>query len=154
MFSDDDGGPCFGMGTFNEGHGDILRGNKCLLGLQGTLDSNKSDDMMMKSIRKIREARLREEYGYSITDDDPKFVGSMHKGCENVTLESNEYYTPDGKAFIMCKDNFYDLNDMRNKLGLEINSTVAVLPDVKTILDWAKSATDFSPEVLTSVETS
>ena len=151
MFLDDDGGPCFGMGTFKEGHGDILRGNKCLLGLQGTLDSSESYRI---SIRKIREARLREEYGYSVTDDDPKFVGSMYKGCVNVTLESNEYYTPDGKAFIMCKDNFYDLNDMRNKLGLEINSTVSVLPDVKTILDWAKSATIISSEVPTSVETS
>ena len=108
MSADDDGGPCFGMGTFYEGHGDILRGNKCLLGLQGILDSN---DSYRISMRKIREARLREEYGYSITDDDPKFVGSMHKGCVNVTLESNEYYTPDGKAFIMCKDNFYDLDD-------------------------------------------
>jgi len=150
MFSDDDGGPCFGMGTFNEGHGDILRGNKCLLGLQGTLDSSDNESKRMK----FREARLREEYGYSINDDDPKFVGSMYRGCENVTLESNEYYTPDGKAFIMCSDNFYDMDDMRNKLGLEINSTVAVLPDVKTILDWAKSATIISSEVPTSVETS
>jgi len=149
----DDGGPCFGMGSFKEGHGDILRGNKCLLGLQGTLDGNESI-AIETSNRNSREAVLRKEYGTSSQFVDPKFVGSMYLGCEHATLESNEYYTPDGKAFIMCGDKYYNVNDMAEKLGQEINSTVTVLPEVKTILKWAKSATTISAEALSNDVTS
>jgi len=139
------GGPCFGMGGFNEGHGDVLRGNKCLLGLRTGKDNVRGDSMGIDT-KKIREAALREEYGYSTTsvDDESPFVGRLWGGCvdSHVTLESNEYYTPDGIAMVVCHgDDFHELQDMASKFGLEVNSTVSVLPDVKTILEWAKSAT-------------
>jgi hypothetical protein len=139
------GGPCFGMGDFNEGHGDVLRGNKCLLGLSTGKDDIRGDSTSIDT-QKIRETALRKEYGYSTTgiDDEFPFVGRLWGGCvdSHVTLESNEYYTPDGIAMVVCHgDDFHELQDMATKFGLEVNSTVSVLPDVKTILEWAKSAT-------------
>lgn len=139
------GGPCFGMGSFNEGHGDVLRGNRCLLGLStGSYAFN--DDISTSSIKQVRENLLREKYGYnsSSIDDEPPFVGRLWGGCEDshVTLESNEYYTPDGIAMVVCNgDDFHKLEEMESKFGLEVNSTVSVLPDVKTILTWAETAT-------------
>merc|ERR1712194_528046 len=103
---------------------------------------------------KIREAALREKYGYdtsSINDEGP-FVGRLFGGCEDshVTLESNKYYTPDGIAMVVCNGgDLYKLEDVQSKFGLEGNSTVAVLPDVKTILAWAEAAT--RRETLSSV---
>ena len=71
------------------------------------------------------------------------FVGRLWSACKesHVTLESNEYYTPDGIAMIGCDDKFYTLTDAATKFGLEVNSTVSTLPNVTTILDWAESAT-------------
>ena len=94
----------------------------------------------------IREAMLREKYGYTNTkiDDEPPFVGRLWGGCvdSHLILESNEYYTPDGIAMVVCNgDDFHKLEEMGPKFGLEVNSTVAVLPDVKTILTWAETAT-------------
>merc|ERR1711935_1045975 len=138
------GGPCFGMGDFKEGHGDILRGNRCLLGLR-TDDDSVGGRSTSRGTEKFETATLHEKYGYSSNDDEPPFVGRLWGGCENspVTLESNEYYTPDGIAMVACNSkDFYKLQDIATKFGLEINSTVSVLPDVKTILKWAKSTTD------------
>jgi hypothetical protein len=144
------------MGGFNEGHGDVLRGNRCLLGLR----IGKDNISTIIATKKIREAALREEYGYSTSiDDEPPFVGRLWGGCvdSHVTLESNKYYTPDGIAMVVCNgDDFHKLQDMATKFGLEVNSTVSVLPDLKTILEWAKSATQSAThqETSSSVSTS
>ena len=133
------------MGSFNEGHGDVLRGNRCLVGLStGSYAFN--DDRPTSSTMQVRENLLREKYGYnsSSTDDESPFVGRLWGGCEDshVTLESNEYYTPDGIAMVVCNgDDFHKLEEMGPNFGLEVNSTVSVLPDVKTILTWAEAAT-------------
>jgi len=132
------GGPCFNMGSFKQGHGDILRGNRCLLGL-GKVEIIKKTDTIYETMR--LEA-LCKKYGCTRSSDEPPFVGRLWGGCEDshVTLESNEYYTPDGIAMVGCNgNNFYKLRDVESKFGLEVNSTVALLPDVDTILAWARS---------------
>ena len=69
-----------------------------------------------------------------------------------MTLVSNEHYTPDGIAMIGCNGNdFYNLKDMATKFGLEVNSTSARLPDVETILDWARSTTMIHQTLLTAL---
>lgn len=129
------------MGSFLEGHGDVLRGNRCLLGLRND-DGGGGGDTSITS-EKMRASTLYNKYKYLTDDDDePSFVGRLWGGCEDshVTLESNEYYTPDGIAMIGCNGNdFYKLNDLTSKFGLEVNSTVALLPDVDTMLHWARS---------------
>lgn len=138
------GGPCFGMGSFKEGHGDVLRGNRCLVGVGNSKDT--VDGTNDESIyEKARLDALYEHYGYSrpeTRDDEPTFVGRLWGGCEDshVTLESNEYYTPDGIARVGCNgDQFYTLSELESNFGLEVNSTVAPLPDVDTVLEWARS---------------
>ena len=158
------GGPCFGMGGFLEGHGDILRGNRCLVGLHDTYDDDgetsdcKNDnDSSCYTSKRMTEAMAMatkttslsrassSSSGTTIIDDnnfedEPPFVGRLWGGCEDshVTLASNEYYTPDGIALIGCNGNdFYNLSDMTTKFGLEVNSTNGPLPDVDTILEWA-----------------
>jgi len=136
------GGPCFGMGSFREGHGDVLRGNKCLLGIDAGQDEV---DNLASSAQTMREAALRERYGYKYTNDEDPFVGRLWGGCvdSHLTLESNEYYTPDGIAMVICNgDEYHKLEDMAPTFGLEINSTVSSLPDVRTILVWAEAATN------------
>jgi len=148
MFSAYRSGPCFGMGSFNEGHGDVLRGNKCLI----VVDSGKYEDNSSASAtQKMREALLREKYGYNNSNNDDPYVGGLWQSCEDspVILESNEYYTPDGTAMVVCNgDEYHKLEDMAPTFGLEVNSTVSVLPDIRTILAWAEAATN--PELFLS----
>mmetsp|Transcript_11555 Transcript_11555/g.12404 ORF Transcript_11555/g.12404 Transcript_11555/m.12404 type:complete len:1059 (-) Transcript_11555:164-3340(-) len=157
-------GPCFGMGTFLEGHGDILRGNRCLVGLHYSNDDDERNDCEdnndsscytsnvtggRKSITaRSSSSRIptveNDSFTGTITNDneEPSFVGKLYGGCEDshVTLVSNEYYTPDGIALIACNNkDFYTLNDMETKFGLEVNSTCGPLPEISTILDWATS---------------
>ena len=99
---------------------------------------------MIMSAKKIREVALREQYGYTSIEDEDPFVGRLWGGCEesHVTLEANEYYTPDGNAMVICHgDEYHKLQDMETKFELEVSSTVSVLPDLGTIFDWAKSIT-------------
>jgi len=135
-------GPCFGMGSFNEDHGDVLRGNKCLI----VVDTGKHEDNSSASAtQKMREGLVREKYGYNNSNNDDPFVGRLWQSCEDspVTLESNEYYTPDGTAMVVCNGGeYHKLEDMAPTFGLEVNSTVSVLPDVRTILAWAEAATN------------
>lgn len=122
---------CFGMGSFFEGHGDILRRNRCLLGLGNSPGSNEWDDP-------YDEAPLPGE-------KEPEHnVGSFGGECEHspLTLASNEYYTPDGEANVSCGSGTYSLNDLQEKFGLEEGSTNALLPDDETILQWAEDKID------------
>jgi hypothetical protein len=106
-----------------------------------------NDDATAFNATKMKQESLLEEYGYSSSiDDDPPFLGRLWGGCEDphVSLESNEYYTPDGIGLIWCNGYdkpFQNLADMASKFGLEVNSTVSVLPDVTTMLTWAELAT-------------
>lgn len=108
---------------------------------------NSDDGNSISAAQKMREASLREKYGYnnSNTEDEDPFVGRLWGGCEDshMTIESNEYYTPDGTAMVVCNgDNYHKLEDMAPTFGLEVNSTASVLPDVRTILAWAEAATN------------
>ena len=139
------GGPCFGMGNFLEGHGDVLRGNRCLVGLRDDddkSDGDKSDYEVYDSSYETSGTMVTVLSLDGVLEDEPPFVGRLWGGCQDshVTLVSNEYYTPDGIAMIACNGNdFYNLEDMATKFGLEVNSTSALLPDVQTILNWARS---------------
>jgi len=152
------------MGGFLEGHGDILRGNRCLVGLHDTNDDDKRNDCEDNNASLCHTSNVMErrksmtarslssrsptiEYdsftGTIINGDEiPLFVGQLFEGCvdSHVTLVSNEYYTPDGIAMIACNGkDYYNINDMGKKFGLEVNSTCGPLPEVSTILDWATS---------------
>ena len=130
------------MGNFLEGHGDVLRGNRCLVGLRN--DDDRIDCEDFDSSCGTSEIMMTASSLDRVLEDEPPFVGRLWGDCEasHVTLVSNEYYTPDGIAMIGCNGNdFYNLKDMATKFGLEVNSTSARLPDVETILDWARSTT-------------
>eukprot|EP00537_Pseudo-nitzschia_pungens_P000096 CAMPEP_0172370382 /NCGR_PEP_ID=MMETSP1060-20121228/37386_1 /TAXON_ID=37318 /ORGANISM="Pseudo-nitzschia pungens, Strain cf. cingulata" /LENGTH=1053 /DNA_ID=CAMNT_0013095627 /DNA_START=190 /DNA_END=3351 /DNA_ORIENTATION=+ len=137
-------GPCFGMGSFKQGHGDVLRGNRCLVGVGKDEDSNgRRREETIYNVAKLEA--LHKHYGVSkpkTWDDETLFVGMLWGSCKDspVTLESNEYYTPDGIARIGCDGGrFYTLSELQSNFGLEVNSMVASLPDVDIVLEWARS---------------
>ena len=140
------------MGDFKKGHGDILRGNKCLLGLGGGINDVDWIGGTTTS-EQISLEVWNEKHNYVSKNDEPPFVGRVWQGCKDhpVTLEFNEYYTPDGIAIISCPaGEFHKLQDVQTEFGLELNSTVSKLPDVITILEWAKSATRESSDMTSS----
>lgn len=120
---------CFGMGSFFEGHGDTLQRNRCLLGLGQALNDGCSDIPCLHS-----------DWDEKETDEDEELVGTLWGGCNpsHATLTANEYYTPNGKAFIRCGSDSYTLDKIQ-EFGLEVNSTQNRLPKVDLILDWAKA---------------
>ena len=127
------GAPCFGMGSFLEGHGDILRNNRCLIGLSKT--SNLDDG--------CRDPYCSSKLGVDAPkrNDQRMIVGGLWGGCEDshVTLSSNKYYTPDGTAMIGCGEEAYSLEQAATRFGLEINSTSDTFPKLESIVGWAES---------------
>lgn len=110
-------GNCFGMGTFFEGHGDVLRRNRCILGIDQTKHTSAYEDK-----------------------DMPRNVGRFYGECahSHLTMVDNEYYTPDGVTTIGCEgDSFHSLKEMQDQFGLEIGSFGGPLPDDSKILEWA-----------------
>lgn len=110
-------GNCFGMGSFLAGHGDVLRSNRCILGLG--------------EAKAISASTLR---------SDPPNVGRFYGECadSHLTMSSNEYFTPDGTVIIGCNGNsFHTMKEMQQMFGLEVDSTGGMVPDDLTILEWA-----------------
>lgn len=122
------------MGGFLEGHGDVFRNNRCLIGLNK--DSQVDDGCRDPHCgSKIVVDNSRSNY------EEGTIIGGLWGGCENshVTLSSNEYFTPDGTAMLGCGDDAFTLEAAATQFGLEINSTSRLLPDEGTILGWAES---------------
>ncbi|KAG7341556.1 beta-helix fold protein [Nitzschia inconspicua] len=115
-------GNCFGMGTFLRGHGDVLRSNRCILGLgQGSIETNGSNS-------------------FELVATDPPNVGRFYGACDDshLIMSSNEYYTPDGVVNIGCNGNsFHTMKEMQEKFGLEIDSKGGKIPEDTLILEWA-----------------
>ena len=131
---------CFGMGGFFQGHTDILKRNRCLVGLgqasaqliqSGTKEEYISDDGVVDEDGKA--------YDNDVVDD---VIGTLWGGCEEPSftarLSFNEYFTPTGSASIQCGDSKYSLEQVKDQFGVELNSTVGTLPEIDTILDWAE----------------
>ena len=133
-----DGSQCFNMGGFLEGHGDVLRRNKCLLGLGDRMDSGCGDPSCAVP--------------NSNSEDASKIIGSLWSGCKDshITLVSNEYYTPDGTAFIRCGQDETSLSSVQKEFGLEADSTISILPDEDTILMWTR--TMLSPTMVNQLD--
>ena len=121
-----DGGQCFNMGSFYQGHGDILRRNRCLVGLGNKMGSGCGDPSCADPIPESLESQ--------------QIVGHIWDSCENsaVELSMNEYFTPDGEVKIGCGDDILSLDYIQQTFGMEMGSTRAKLPDEETMIQWAK----------------
>ena len=121
-----DGSQCFNMGDFYNGHGDILRRNRCLVGLGHKMGSGCGDPSCANPIPE--------------SDESQQIVGHLWGGCDNSTVElsDNQYFTPDGEAQIECQDNTFTLEEVQTKFGMEKGSSKAKLPDEEMMIDWAK----------------
>jgi hypothetical protein len=121
-----DGQGCFNMGGFLEGHGDTLRRNICIVGLGNKMDSGCGDPSCASS-RPENEESL-------------EVVGRYGGGCldSTVSLEQNQYFTPNGKAMFYCDDKKYSLAEMQ-KFHLEVGSSEAQVPSEDVLLNWARS---------------
>lgn len=118
-------GNCFGMGTFLKGHGDVLRSNRCIIGLDHVRNTVGGLDATEKHWSKA---------------SSPPNVGRFYGDCadSHLTMASNEYYTPDGVVNIGCNgDIFHTLKEMQDLFGLETGSVGGKIPDDATILKWA-----------------
>lgn len=121
------------MGTFLKGHGDTLRSNRCIVGL----------DKARTSINWISAIKTSERTG-----DTPPNVGRFYGECgdSHLTMTSNEYYTPDGVVNIGCSgDNFHTLQELQDLFRLEIGSKGGTIPDDAVILQWAAKILCFQP---------
>jgi len=121
-----DGSQCFNMGSFYQGHGDILRRNRCLVGLGHKMGSGCGDPSCASP---TPEKKVSQE-----------IVGHLWGGCEGsaVKLSSNQYYTPDGEARIGCGDDVISLGELQTHFGMEQDSMTEKLPDEETMIEWAK----------------
>lgn len=121
-----DGSQCFGVGDFYEGHCDVLKSNRCLVGLGNKMGSGCGDPSCAESTPE--------------TNASQRIVGHLWGGCEDspVELSDNQYFTPDGLAEISCRDNPVPLEELQKKFGMELGSTSAMLPDEDTMIAWAR----------------
>jgi hypothetical protein len=111
------------MGTFLKGHGDVLRSNRCIVGL----DTARTTDNIV-SVTSETEG------------NNPPNVGQFYGDCadSHLTMISNEYYTPDGIVKIGCHgDRFHTMQEMQDLFGLEIGSRGGTIPGDAVILQWA-----------------
>ena len=121
-----DGSQCFNMGDFYKGHGDVLRRNRCLVGLGNSMGSGCGDPSCASPTPESKESQ--------------EIVGHLWAGCDDspVELTENQYFTPDGKVKIGCQDDFVPLEELQSKYGMEMGSSKAPLPDDETMIKWAK----------------
>ena len=121
-----DGSQCFNMGDFYKGHGDVLRRNRCLVGLGNSMGSGCGDPSCASPVPETRESQ--------------EIVGHLWGGCHDsaVKLTENQYFTPDGEVKIGCQDDSVPLEELQSKYGMELGSSKAKLPDDETMIEWAR----------------
>ena len=122
---------CTGFGSFLPGHGDIVRNNQCIVGLE-TVSSLKHG--MLAGPRDANGSLRSKEL------DNIAYLGRC-KGS-NAQLYNNSYYTPHGNASINCYDidgGDISLAELQEKYGLEHGSFSTTIPPIETILGWARS---------------
>jgi hypothetical protein len=122
-----DGSQCFNLGSFYKGHGDVLRRNRCLVGLGNRMGSGCGDPSCASPVPDA--------------DESQQIVGYLWGGCQDsaVELSDNHYFTPDGEAKIGCGDDLsVPLEEFQSKYGMEIGSSKAPLPDENTMIAWAR----------------
>ena len=127
-----DGQQCFDVGGgFFEGHADVYRRNRCLVGLGNKMGSGCGDPSCASTTPESIESQM--------------LVGSTDcHGNTTLQLYSNEYYTPTGEALIQCfGDKKYSLEDIERLFGLEAQSKKATLPDEDTMLEWARDMVEW-----------
>ena len=122
-----DGGQCFNMAGFLEGHGDTLTGNICIVGLGHKMDSGCGDPSCARPDPEDHDAL--------------EVVGRLWDGCQDshVSLTNNRYFTPDGNASFYCGNDKISLEELQQRFGLELNSTRDVVPVETEMLAWARS---------------
>lgn len=125
------------MGSFLEGHGDTLRRNRCVLGLGSSENRVKKAILAQTALGDIAFGK-----NSSKLEKDSNVVGHFYGSCadSHLTLEKNEYYTPDGEIVIVCEsDSHHALEEMQEQFGLESGSTGGMLPCDSQILQWAEA---------------
>jgi hypothetical protein len=120
-----DDSQCFNMADFFQGHGDVLRRNRCLLGVGNRMDSGCGDPSCARPVPE--------------TDESQQVVGHVWGGCQDSAAEltENQYFTPDGEVKIDCQDDVVLLEELQSKYGMEKGSTKGRLPDEETMIAWA-----------------
>lgn len=123
---------CFDFANFLEGHGHIARRNRCIVGLGHKMDSGCGDPSCAVP--------------YPETKDTNELVGTFYSSCGDRTLqlESNKYFSPDGKAMIRFGDELFSLEEVQKKCGLENGSTSDTHPDEETMIRWASQVLGMS----------
>ena len=125
---------CIGFGSFKPGHGDVVRNNKCLVGLE-TLGN---------------DSELNSPAAVASTPIDPTVHNVMKEldnvamleecGDSNALISNNSYFTPNGNASYTCWNmgREVSLADIQNTYKLEQGSTTERLPSVDVMLKWAR----------------
>lgn len=122
---------CTGFASFLPGHGDIVRNNQCIVGLE-TISSFFHGELAGPRDSK---GQLREREA-----DNIAYLSRCKSS--NAVLFNNSYYTPHGNASINCYDidgGDVSLTELQVKYGLEHGSFSTTIPPVETMLGWARS---------------
>lgn len=121
---------CIGFGSFLPGHGHIVQNNTCIVGLQTIRETD--------GVSVERYKRDKSWWLFSSSVDN---VAGLER-CEgsHAILRTNKYYTPHGNASFSCEfPEQIGLEDVQKSFGLELGSTTDAIPDVKTLIRWAKA---------------
>jgi len=124
---------CIGMGSFNPGHGDIVRNNKCLVGL----------DIMGDVVESPPAVTLRLEQDRLVSQTKDYVAGVERCQDGNALITNNSYFTPHGNASYTCGDIEGDsellLSRVQEEFKMEKGSTTDKLPPMDVMVGWAKS---------------
>ena len=124
---------CIGFGSFFAGHGDIVRNNRCLVGLETF--GHSTQDFPTSTFRKMN-GQMFESH-----QDNVAFVNRCKEG--NSVMFNNSYYTPHGNASYRCgdfgNDEEFNLTRVQDEFGIEKGSTSETFPSLDVLVQWAKS---------------
>ena len=123
---------CIGFGSFKPDHGDVVRNNKCIVGLE-TIGNNREHFEGLQS-------SFADYQGHKVTKELDNVA--MLQQCKdgNAVIHNNSYYTPNGNASYTCWNLGLEVSlaDMQEKYMVEQGSTTETLPSVDLMVQWAK----------------
>lgn len=123
---------CIGFGSFKPGHGDIVRNNRCVVGLETIGNSQDYDEASASSLADFKGQIVTKEL------DNVAMLEQCKDG--NAVIYNNSYYTPNGNASYTCWNLGLEVSlaDMQEKYMIDQGSTSETLPSVDLMVQWAE----------------
>ena len=132
------GKACIGFGSFKPGHGDVVRNNTCLVGLE-TISSSGREDFLPAAT--TIHSLFVNSTGQILTKEPDNVAMIVRCKDSNAVIHNNSYYTPHGNASYQCWNLQQEISlaELQVKYGLELGSTTERLPPIDVLVQWARA---------------